>query len=153
MGSQQFRHDWVTNTNIFTYIYVDMCFPCGARGKESPANAGDRRDTSSIPGSGRSPAGGHGNPLQYSCLENPMDNGTWRATVSRVAKSQTWLKWLCTHAYVGVLERKPWFLQSVLKNFFPLFSITGLLFVFSSLRDQIINRVVQESSLEVKLEN
>ena len=52
------------------------------------------------PGSGRSPGGGHGNPLQYSCLENPMDRGPWRATVHGVAKSQTWLKWLSTHAWL-----------------------------------------------------
>ena len=55
-------------------------------GKESACSAGD---LSSISGSGRSPGGGHGNPLQYSCLENPMDGGAWRATVSGVAKSQT----------------------------------------------------------------
>ena len=48
-------------------------FPGGASGKELPANAGDIRDMGSIPGSGRSPGGGHGNPLQYSCLENPME--------------------------------------------------------------------------------
>ena len=47
-----------------------------------PANAGD---TGSIPGLGRSPGGGHGHPLQYSCLENPMDRGAWRATVHGVA--------------------------------------------------------------------
>ena len=54
--------------------------------KNPPTNAGDIRDTSSIPGSGRSPVGGHGNPLQYSCLENPMDRGPWWATVHRVQK-------------------------------------------------------------------
>ena len=53
------------------------------------ADAGDLRDTGSIPGSGRSPGRGHGNPLQYSCLENPMDKGAWRATVHKVTKSQT----------------------------------------------------------------
>ena len=56
--------------------------------KNSPANA-DLRDVGSIPGSGRSPGGQHGNPLQYSCLENPMDRGAWQATVHGVAKSQT----------------------------------------------------------------
>ena len=56
------------------------------------ANAGDVRDVGSILGSGRSPEGGHSNPLQYSYLENPMDRGTWEATVHRVAKSQTRLK-------------------------------------------------------------
>ena len=57
--------------------------------KNPSANAGDIRDAGSIPGSGKFPEGGHGNPLQYSCLENPMDRGAWRATVHRVAKSQT----------------------------------------------------------------
>ena len=57
--------------------------------KNLPANAGDRRDEDSVPGSGRSPGGGHGNPLQYSCLENPMDREAWWATVHGVAKSQT----------------------------------------------------------------
>ena len=57
-----------------------------------PASARDIRDTSLIPGSGRSPGGGHGSPLQYSCLENPMDGGTWRATVHGVAKNQIRLK-------------------------------------------------------------
>ena len=55
--------------------------------KNLPANAGDIRDTDLTPGSGRSPGGGHGNPLQPSCLENPVDRGAWRATVHRVAKS------------------------------------------------------------------
>ena len=54
--------------------------------KNSPANAGYIEDTGSIPGLRRSPGGGHGNPLQYSCLENPMDRGAWRATVHGVAE-------------------------------------------------------------------
>ena len=49
--------------------------------KNPPANVGDIRDVASVPGSGRSPGEGHGNPLQYSCLDNPMDRGAWRATV------------------------------------------------------------------------
>ena len=57
--------------------------------KNLPANGGDTGDVGSIPGSGRSPREGNDNPLQYSCLENPMDRGTWRATVHRVAKSRT----------------------------------------------------------------
>ena len=64
--------------------------------KNSPANAGDIRDMGSIPGSGRSPGEGNGNPLQYSCPENPMDRGAWRATVHGVAKSQARLKQLST---------------------------------------------------------
>ena len=58
--------------------------------KNLPASAGDNaRDAGSIPGVGRSPGGGHGNPPQYSCLENPMDRGAWWAIVHGVAKSQT----------------------------------------------------------------
>ena len=60
--------------------------------KNMPANAGDLRDIGSIPGSGRSPGGGHGNPFQYSCLENSMDRGTWWAIVHGVANSWTQLK-------------------------------------------------------------
>ena len=55
-------------------------------------NAGDVRDVGLIPGLGRFPGGGHGNPLQYSCLENPMDVGAWWATVHEIAKSWTQLK-------------------------------------------------------------
>ena len=62
--------------------------------KNHPDNAGDVRDAGSIPGLRRSPGGGPGNAFQYSCLENPMDRGAWRATVHRVAKSRTRLKQL-----------------------------------------------------------
>ena len=58
-------------------------------GKNLPATAGDRRDVSLIPGYERSPGGGHGNTLQYPCLENPMGRGAWRATVHRVAELDT----------------------------------------------------------------
>ena len=57
--------------------------------KNPSASAGDLRDMRLIPGSGRSPEGGHGNPLQYSCLENPRDRGVWWATVYSVAESDT----------------------------------------------------------------
>ena len=60
--------------------------------KNPPANARDVREVGLISGSGRSPGGEHGNPLQYSCLENPVDKGIWWATVHRVAKSRTCLK-------------------------------------------------------------
>ena len=60
--------------------------------KNPPANAGEARDTCSIPGSGRSPGEGNGNPLQYSCLENSMDRGASWATVHGVAKSWTRLR-------------------------------------------------------------
>ena len=66
-----------------------MGFPGGMVVKNLPANAGDRGDVGSIPGSGRCPGEGHGNPLQYSCLENPTDKGAWQATVHGVTESQT----------------------------------------------------------------
>ena len=65
-----------------------MGFPAGSEVKASACNAGD---LGSIPGSGRSPGEGNGNPLQYSCLENPMDGGAWWATVHGVTKSRTGL--------------------------------------------------------------
>ena len=64
--------------------------------KEPACNAGDAGDLGSILGLGRSPGEGNGNPLQYSCLESPMDGGTWQATVHRVTKSQTRLKQVST---------------------------------------------------------
>ena len=77
------------------------------------ANARDMRDTGSIPGSGRSLGGGHGNPLQYSCPEKPIDRGDWWATVYGVAKSQTWLKWLSMDAqgYLRWEKKLPLFIQ------------------------------------------
>ena len=72
--------------------------------KNLPTNTGDIRDASSIPGLGRSPGGGNGNPLQYSYLENPMDRGAWQATVHGVAKSRTRLSDLArSHAYTDNL--------------------------------------------------
>jgi len=63
-----------------------MGFPDGSVIKNLPASAGDR---GSVPGSGRSPGEGNGNPLQYSCLGNPVNRGVWRDTVHRITKSQT----------------------------------------------------------------
>ena len=66
--------------------------------RNPPANARDIRDTHLMHELGRCPGPVHGNPLQYSCLENPLDRGAWQAIVHRVAKRQTRLKWLITHA-------------------------------------------------------
>ena len=72
-------------------------FPGGSDGKESTCNVGG---LGLIPGLGRSPGEGHGNPLPYSCLENPMVRGPWRATVVHgISKSQMQLKQLCMHTY------------------------------------------------------
>ena len=69
--------------------------------KNLPATTGDVRDASLIPGLGRSPGGGHGNPLQYSYLENPMDQGAWQATVHRITESRSQLRQLSTHTYLN----------------------------------------------------
>ena len=73
--------------NILTTYYAPLSkdLPCSSNGKESACNAGD---LGSIPRLGRSPAEGNDNPLQYSCLENPMDRGAWQATVRGVTKSR-----------------------------------------------------------------
>ena len=79
---------WWRYFSQLKYIYWKLFqwdFPGGSDGKASAYNAGD---PGSIPGLGRSPGEGNGNPLQYSCLENPMDGGTWEATVHGVPKSQ-----------------------------------------------------------------
>ena len=79
---------WSTPAHFCSLLYSSVLmwtrgFPCSSVGKESACNAGD---LGSIPGSGRSPGEGNGNPLQYSCLENPMDRGAWKAMVHRVTK-------------------------------------------------------------------
>ena len=76
--------------HICVCVCVCVCvyFPGGASGQNPPADAEYIRDAGLLPGSGRSPGEGHDNPLQYSCLENPMDRGAWWATVHRVTKSR-----------------------------------------------------------------
>ena len=81
-----------------------MDFPKGSVVKVSACKAGDTGDKVSVPGWGRSPGAGYGNPLQYSCLENFMDRGAWRATVHRVTKSQIRLKQLIAQSS-GSLSR------------------------------------------------
>ena len=83
---------------VYMHVYMHVCMggvPGGSVVEKSPANAGDTGDTGSIPGSGRSPGEGNGNPLQCSCLGNPMDRGAWWATGHWVTQSQTCLS---THA-------------------------------------------------------
>ena len=77
---------------LFMHIYTNEASYVLLVVKNLPANAGDIRDVGLIPGSGRSLEGGHGNPLQHSCLEIPKDRGAWRATAHRVTKSWTQLK-------------------------------------------------------------
>ena len=92
----QIHSNTLQQENLITYhllMHPHFCrgkdqkgFPGGSDGKESTCNAGD---LGLIPGLGRSPGGGQGSPLQYSCLENPMDRGAWRATVHGVTESDT----------------------------------------------------------------
>ena len=88
----EFLYDPAVYIYIYIYIYIYMSFPGGSDGKESTCNM---RELCSTPGSGRSPGGDNGNPLQYSCLKNPMDRGTWWSSVHGIAKSRTWLS--CSH--------------------------------------------------------
>ena len=83
-----FKTDLLSNYEMNNLVHMSFCtctdihdFPAGAAVKNPPANAQEARDTGLIPGSGRSPGEGNGNPLQYSCLEKPMDRGAWWATV------------------------------------------------------------------------
>ena len=97
-----------------TCLFLSPSFPCS----HTPSSCFTfPRDAGLIPGLGRSPGKGHGNPLQYSCLENPMDRGAWQATVPGVAKSQTRLKWLSSHTrylcWCGIMTmtQRPWHLH------------------------------------------
>ena len=83
--------------------------------KNPPASAGDIRDAGLIPGPGRSPREGHSNPLQYSCLENPMDRGAWQATVHGVTKSQPWLShwaYCLENISLGLILNSDWVICS-----------------------------------------
>ena len=82
---------------MYTYVWASQV---ALVVKNSPTNAEDVRDACLIPGLGRFPGGGNSIPLQYSCLENPMDRGNWWTTVRRVAKIWTWLKQLSTYTYI-----------------------------------------------------
>ena len=101
-------------TPVYVHKHMHTGFPGGTGGKEPACKCRRHRDMGSIPATGRSPGGGNGNTLQYSCLENPMDRGAWQATVHRVAKSQTRLKrlsmhmctFICIHIYIYILEKR-----------------------------------------------
>ena len=86
MGSYRYTH-------VQNYQYVTFMWASASQSplvvNNTSANAGDTSDMGSIPGLRRSPGGGNGNLLQYSCLENPMDRGVWQTTVHRITKSQT----------------------------------------------------------------
>ena len=94
MGLQRVSHDWETE-----HIISIRAYQVALVVKNPPAKAGDVRNVGLIPGSGRSPGGGHGNTFQYSCLENAMDRGVWSAIVHGVAKiGNDWSDLACMHA-------------------------------------------------------
>ena len=86
MGLHRFGHSW--SDLACRHLFELKGFPGGSVVKNLPANEEDIEDVGSIPGSGRAPVEGKGNPLQYFCLENAMDKGAWQATVHRIANSQ-----------------------------------------------------------------
>ena len=96
-------NDWIegeiihTHTHTHTRIWASLS---GSSSRESASNAGAIGVEALIPGSGRYPGGGNDIPLQYSCLENTMDRGSWWVQSMGLQKNQTWLKWLSKHAYM-----------------------------------------------------
>ena len=100
---------------------LTLGFPNDSAVTKIACSAWDAGDAGSIPGSGRFPGGGHGNPLQYSCLENPMDRGVWQETVHWVAQGRTRLEWLSTHVewrkeqsiYRFTTQFLPWVLEGM----------------------------------------
>ena len=115
--------------------------------KNLPANAWDVRGEGSVPRWGRSPGGGHGNPLQYSCLEKPMDRGAWWAAVHRVAQSQTWLKWLKSSSSINIIIA---FSVWKVLHFDPLVSYNNNFSSFSSIPNYLLlEKVVYAHVLQI----
>ena len=128
------RYHWILSSTWFSIKFCSFsifqsnkdlklkcsrCEPGGSASKEFPCNTGDVRNVSSIPGSGRSPGKRNGNPLQYSCLENPMDRGAWWAPVRGFKESDT-TEQLSTHVSVGLRNKICW-------TFFTTCKITSLI--------------------------
>ena len=114
---------------IDTHHYLSLGFPGGTSGKDPTCQYRWHKRLGFHPGLGRSPREENGNPLQYSCLENPIDRGTLRATVHRVAQSQTQLKWLSLHALYKfkAYNKMAWF--PYVLNWLPQY--VHLTFIFS----------------------
>ena len=117
------RRSGPTDQTQVSYMDMAILYHFNYLGKNPCANVGNVGDVGLIPGSGRPPGERHGNPLQSSCLENPMDRGAWQATIYGVTKSQTWLKWLSTHAqvmgYVYFTDYHIPIVQHIIHSVFP----------------------------------
>ena len=108
-------HEWNFHSDLLSTMLHFWGFPVCSVVKNPPANAGDTGDASSISNSERSPGEGNGNPLQYSCLENPMDKGGWWATGHRIARVRHhWSNWACRHANL-MQNWKIFYLDMVIK--------------------------------------
>ena len=117
-------------------MFSNNGFPGRAVVKNPPANTGNARDVDLIPGSGRSPEGGNGNPLQYSCLENSTDRGAWRdAFVQAVAKSQTWLS--------AVMASYVYLLNILATQVFPDFYTCTFFFFITNIKDGLLQPILQ----------
>ena len=145
--SQTRLSDW-TELNwteiLLCFFRLTLWFSGASRwlsSKESVCNAGATGDAVSIPGSRRSPGGGHGNPPQNSCLENPMDRGAWWATVHGVARSLTWLKQLSTHIHI-------WFNMPYLFRI-QMFSVRLIYLVINLTNESVLVTYLQETSSNV----
>ena len=123
LGSKQ----WGRKSIEIEWDYITWVFPGVSVVRSLPPNAGDIRDAGSIPGSGRSPRGGNGNPLQYFCLENPMDRGAWKVTVPEgVAKSWTRLS---VHAYAQIIHHCSVACIREVEKLMPLYSFLWVGFI------------------------
>ena len=117
--------------NLYNYLY--WTFQVVLAVENLPANAGHIRDVDSILRSWRSSGGGPGNPLHYFCLENPMDQWAWRATVHRVTESWTWLKWLSMHISVTLFTALNYiFWSQVIKRWSQIHTYPFLSVLFTS---------------------
>ena len=130
------------------FVETSQFFSGGASGKKNPpSNARSISDMGSIPGSGRSPGGRNGIPLQYSCLWNSLDRRAWWAAVHGVAKSQTQLKWLSMHARSGLTHfwvyffrfSSPWSCKISTINFSLLKLVSTTLGNLRSLTNTVVN--------------
>ena len=103
------RKEWICTLSLYLFLFYNLFSSVSqaALVKNPLANAGDRREAGLIPEEGRSPGGGNGNPLQYSCLENPTDRVAWWATVHGIAKSKTWLSdWTHAHTHIPLVHMR-----------------------------------------------
>ena len=126
------------NSFAFSLMFSNNGVPGRTVVKNPPANTGNARDVDLIPGSGRSPEGGNGNPLQYSCLENSTDRGAWRdALVQAVAKSQTWLS--------AVMASYVYLLNILAPQVFPDFYTCTFFFFFliANIKDGLLQPILQ----------